>query len=211
MPEAYALPVESDTRTRILEGTYACVARDGIARTSLEDAAREAGVSRATIYRYFPGGRDELMGGVIVFETLRFFGRLADAVQHAPSIEELLVDGIVFAHRAVETHEVLQKVLETEPELVVPRLTIESANLVALIAQFLLGRLEQRSLPVGVTPGEAADYVARMVLSFIVSPGRWDLADPAQVRELVDSELLAGLRPDPARHLSDADSGRMLT
>ena len=42
---------------------------------------------------------------------------------------------------------------------------------------------------------EAADYVARMVLSFIVSPGSWDLSDSRQVRALVDSELLAGLRP----------------
>ena len=45
-----------DVRERLLQATYACVARWGLAKTTVEDAAREAGVSRATVYRYFPGG-----------------------------------------------------------------------------------------------------------------------------------------------------------
>src|SRR5271165_6126437 len=57
---AYHAAMPDDVRSRLLEGTYACVVRQGIGGTSLEDAAREAGVSRATLYRYFPGGRDEL-------------------------------------------------------------------------------------------------------------------------------------------------------
>jgi hypothetical protein len=32
-----------------------------------------------------------------------------------------------------------------------------------------------------------------MVLSLISSPGRWDMADPDQVRELVRDELLGGV------------------
>jgi hypothetical protein len=44
------------TRQRILEATYVCVARWGLAKTTVEDAAREAKVSRATVYRTFPGG-----------------------------------------------------------------------------------------------------------------------------------------------------------
>ncbi len=187
--------MERDVRTRILEGAYACVAAQGIARTSLVDAARAAGVSRATLYRYFPGGRDELIGAVIGFEAVRFFMRLAEAVQDADDLEQLLVDGIVFAHRAIGEHEVLQRVLATEPELVVPRLTLESRNLIELISGFLGPRIAATRLRDGMGALEAADYVARMVLSFIVSPGRWDLSDPRQVRTLVDSELLAGLRP----------------
>jgi len=43
----------AQVRQGILAATYACVARWGLAKTSVEDAAREAGVSRATVYRYF--------------------------------------------------------------------------------------------------------------------------------------------------------------
>jgi AcrR family transcriptional regulator len=185
--------MRDDVRTRILEGTYRCVARQGIAGTSVEDAARESGVSRATVYRYFPGGRAELVSAVIAFESVRFFGRLADAVGSAPDLESLLVDGILFAHRAIEEHDVLQKVLETEPELLVPQLTVESAGLVALVAGFLTPRLPAEGLPPDLESREVADYLARMLLSFIGAPGRWDLADRDQVRLLVRSELLAGL------------------
>jgi len=45
----------------------------------------------------------------------------------------------------------------------------------------------------GMTRERAADYVARMLLSFTSAPGRWDLTDRAQVRELVQTELLAGV------------------
>ena len=74
---------EATTRERILEGCYACIARHGIARTTVEDVAREAGLSRATVYRVFPGGRDDLVRETVVWEMGRFFGRLAEAVAGA--------------------------------------------------------------------------------------------------------------------------------
>jgi hypothetical protein len=45
----------------------------------------------------------------------------------------------------------------------------------------------------GLDLERAADYVARMLLSLIGSPGRWDLDDPEQVRLLVRGEVLAGV------------------
>jgi AcrR family transcriptional regulator len=190
----------ADVRLRIIEGTYACVARQGIAATSIEEAAREAGISRATVYRYFPGGRDELISAVITWETLRFFARLADAVGDARDIETLLVEAVMFAHRAIAGHAVLQKVLDAEPGLLLPKLTVESAHLIELVGLWLAGRLEGHGLPAGLAARDAADFVARMLLSFIGSPGRWDLADREQVATLVRSEMIAGLvlPDDPA-------------
>jgi AcrR family transcriptional regulator len=187
--------VGRDLRTRLLDGTYQCIAEKGLAATSLEDAARAAGVSRATLYRYFPGGRDELVGAVITYETLRFFQTLADAVADAPDLETLLVEGMLFAHRAIEGHAVLQKILETEPERLLPQLSIDSARLIGLISAFFEARFAEHELAEGVEVKEAAEYAARLTLSFIGSPGGWDLSDRAQVRELVRSEFLAGLIP----------------
>lgn len=187
-----------DVRTRLLEGAYRCIAEKGLAATSLEDAAQAAGVSRATLYRYFPGGRDELVGAVITYETFRFFQTLAEAVAGAEDLETLLVDGILFAHEAIGSHEVLLKILETEPERLLPQLSFESSRLVGLIAAFFEARLATHELADGVEATEAADYVARLSLSFIGSPGGWDLSDREQVRELVRSEFLAGLMPQGA-------------
>ena len=48
-------------------------------------------------------------------------------------------------------------------------------------------------LRAGVDQEEAADFVARVLLSLIGSPARWDLSDPAEVRILVREEILAGV------------------
>ncbi len=186
----------ADVRERILEATFTCVARYGLAKTTVEDAAREARISRATVYRHFPGGREQLIAEVVAWEANRFFTRLADAVADAPSFALLLEDALLFAHRAIEQHEVLQKMLQTEPERMTTQLTVESERLLGLVQSFLEPYLVRASLRPGVASGDAASYVARMVLSHISSPGSWDLTDREQVRDLVRTEILAGILCD---------------
>jgi AcrR family transcriptional regulator len=186
--------VERSARTRLLEAAYACIGRYGLGKTTVEDVAREAGVSRATVYRHFPGGRDELVREVIGWETTRFFLRLADAVAGIRDFADLLEEALLYAHEAVEGHAVLQHVLATEPERLLPTLTVESERICGHIAEFLAPYLEAapRRCP-GIDPAQAADYVARMLLSWIGAPGRWDLTDRRQVRALVRTEFLAGI------------------
>ena len=188
-------------RERLLEAALACVARYGIAKTTVEDVARQAGLSRATVYRQFPGGKDQLINATIAWEAARFFERLTIAVADAPDLETLLVDAVMFAHNAFEEHAVLQKVLETEPELLLPQLTIENTRINAFVRNFLHGALTRArtQLTAGLDLDLAADHLARLVLSFIGTPGRWDLTDRAQVLELVRTELLAGVTDDTMR------------
>lgn len=181
------------TRQRILDATYTCVARWGLAKTTVEDAAREAGVSRATLYRHFPGGREELIDAVVVWEFLQFFARLYEEVHDATSLPEVLERALIFARRAMVEHEVLQRLLETEPDVLLPKLTTETERIVAMVAGFLLPYLARHRVADGVDLHEAADYLARMTLSHIAAPGSWDLADPAQVADLVRFEFLAGI------------------
>ncbi|HTT87380.1 MAG TPA: TetR/AcrR family transcriptional regulator [Acidimicrobiales bacterium] len=183
----------SDTRERILEATYACVARFGLSKTTVEDAARAAGLSRATVYRYFPGGREELVDAVVSWQYLLFFGRLYEEVHGAESLEEVLERGLLFARRSLLEHEVLLKILETEPDVLMPKLTVESNRTVGLISAFLVPYLHEHGVAPGVDIHEAADFLARMVLSYISSPGHWDLGEPGQVAALVRTELLAGV------------------
>ncbi|HSS09454.1 MAG TPA: TetR/AcrR family transcriptional regulator [Acidimicrobiales bacterium] len=183
----------NNVRERILEATYACVARYGLAKTTVEDAAREAKLSRATIYRYFPGGKDQLIGDTVAWESARFFQRLAEAVADAGDFARLLEDALMFAHRAIEEHAVLQKVLQTEPEKLLPHLTVGSDRLVVLIKDFLYPALEREHLRRGVGTEQAAEYLGRMVLSYIGAQGRWDLTDRVQVASLVRTEFLAGI------------------
>ncbi len=189
--------MERSVRTRLLEAAYACIGRYGLGKTTVEDVAREAGVSRATVYRHFPGGRDELMHEVIAWETRRFFLRLADAVAGIHDFADMLEEALLYAHEAVEGHAVLQQVLATEPERLLPTLTVESGRICRQVAEFLVPYLEAspRRRP-DVSAAAAADYIARMLLSWIGAPGRWDLTDRGQARALVRAEFLGGVLLD---------------
>jgi AcrR family transcriptional regulator len=182
-----------DARQRIVEAAYACVARRGVAKTTIEDVAREVGMSRATVYRAFPGGRDEVLNATVAWATLDFFGRLYERIQGAESLEEVMERGIMFAYRSIVEHEVLQRVMQTEPDKLLPILTVQSNRVRGGIAAVLSPYLQERGLAAGVDLDDAADFLARMVLSYISAPGRWDLDDPDQVARLVRCELLAGV------------------
>jgi AcrR family transcriptional regulator len=53
--DALELEPESATRDRILEAAVVLIGRDGLNRLSIDELASEASVSRATVYRLFPG------------------------------------------------------------------------------------------------------------------------------------------------------------
>src|SRR5690348_7172098 len=152
-------------RDRVLGAAYVCVTRFGLAKTTIDDVVKESGVSRATIYRQFPGGRDEVLQATVAWEIARYFNDLADAVRDAPDLAQMLEDGLVFARRSVNEHEVLQKILETEPERLLPLLTMESQKTLPFIAAFLQPYLAREAaagnLRDGVDVQRAADYLAR--------------------------------------------------
>ena len=116
---------EPALRDRVLAAAYECVARFGIAKTTVEDVVKQSGVSRATVYRVFPGGKEQLLRAAVGWEMDRFFLRLAEEVVAAPDFASMVECGLTFAHSAVHGHEVLQKVLVTEPERILPLLTTE--------------------------------------------------------------------------------------
>ena len=194
-PDLAALP-----RERVLAGAYDCVARFGMNKTTVDDVAKASGISRATIYRLFPGGRDQLLRETVGWEMNRFFARLAEAVDGAPDFATLIEQALTFAHQAVNDHDVLQKVLVTEPDVLLPLMTIEQHRVLRYITAYLRPLLVREAaagrLRDGLDVDAAADFVARMALSIMASPGPVDLTDPVQVRELVRDRLLAGILRD---------------
>jgi AcrR family transcriptional regulator len=169
------------------------MARDGIGTATVEDIAREAGVARATVYRAFPGGRDELVSAAVTHAVADFFVGLWADIGDVPDLTTLLERGLVAGRRRLDEHAVLQRALQDEADQLVPQLATVMPIVIELLRTELNARLQRERLRPGVEAGEAADLLARLVLSLIGSPGSWDMDDPAAVRRLVRGQLLAGV------------------
>ena len=82
-------------------------------------------MSRATIYRLFPGGKDVLFEALRVRELEDFFAVLRAHVEGAESLEELLLRTVVAATRELRDDEHLAAMLASEPGEVLGDLTVE--------------------------------------------------------------------------------------
>ena len=180
-------------RRRIVEAAYACMARDGIATATVEGIARQAGLSRATVYRAFPGGRDDLASAAVEAGVTQFLAGLRADIGDAPDLATMLERALVAGRHRLDEHAVLQRALRDEPDQIVPLLATVLPLVLGVLRADIGERLGHERLRPGVVPDEAADLLARLVVSTIGNAGSWDTDDPVAVRRLVRDHLLAGV------------------
>ena len=172
----------------------------GVAKSTVEDIARRARVARVTIYRRFPN-KDALVEAVILRELVRYQADLARATADLAAPEDQLIEGFVFTVGAVRNHRLLQRMLETEPEELLPHLTTQGAPFIEIGRGFLAARMAA-ALEDGRTYEEmlvAADVVARLLVSFVITPGApVDFDDPDTAREFARTYLVRILEGENA-------------
>jgi AcrR family transcriptional regulator len=190
----------TETRERVLAAALGCIEREGLAATTVEDVARSASVSRATIYRHFPGGREQLVSETVTWEVARFFARVEETVAREPDLAARLRLALASGHRALDDHALLHRLLRTEPEAVLTELSIATDLVLELIIAYLVDQLgvEQAAgrARADLDVEESADHLGRLYLSYLGSAGRWDLDDPVDVDRLVRTQFMAGVLVD---------------
>lgn len=162
-------PVETALRDRILRAAVRCIARWGVSKSSLEDIAREAACSRASVYRAFPGGKESLLQEVVTSEITTFFDAVDFRLASATSLDEMLRAGVSEALIRLRGHEALAFLAEYEPDrlLLSPSFTGIGRILPPSVA-FTSAHL-RRFLAEDVAD-EAAEWVVRVVLSYAMAP-----------------------------------------
>jgi AcrR family transcriptional regulator len=176
----------------LVEAALRCVARFGFTKTSLEDVAREARCSRATVYRVFPGGKDALAEAVVSVEADRLFGVVAAAVDSSSSLEEGLTGAMCTAARWLGAHRALQFMLAHEPEVVLPLVSFGAMDELLALVRARLSPHFVRWL--GDDAGRVVEWAARLVLSYAVDEGGTvDISSAESVRSLVGTFVLPGL------------------
>jgi len=183
----------SSTRVRIVDGALGCLARQGIAKTTVDDIARAAGLSRATVYRTFPQGKEGILAAVVETEVARLFSSLAVAMGEATDLEDVLVAGMVEGARRLRSHGALGYLLEHEPGAILPFLTFSELDRVLLVAGDLAAPFFARWLA-PEQASRAAEWAVRIVLAYVADPAPGtDLTDPEDTRRLVRSFVLPGI------------------
>jgi AcrR family transcriptional regulator len=189
VPLQTAAPVLAD---RVIDAALACVARVGVAKTTLDDVAREAGCARATVYRCFPG-RLALLRAVLDREIGALTARVLDAASHTDTLGDAIATVILNCAQTFNSHPALAFVLAHEPELVAPQLSFERGSAVIANAGTVIAPAFARFVPADRAE-RLGEWVARITLSYLCNPiDQGHLDDPAFVRALVDDFVLPGV------------------
>ena len=174
-----------EVTAKVVDGALRAIARFGLTKLTVDDVAREAGISRATLYRYFPG-RGAVLSAVVQSETGRLERGLDEALADVATLAGALAAVAGFGARAFEDHAALQHLLATEPGTVLPHLCFSGADsLLGVAADRIAPHLCRFMGPLEAR--RTGEWLARIVLSYGLAPppGPREAAVLGVVREFV--------------------------
>jgi len=108
------MAANSDTLSRILDGTLLTLARRGVRKLSMSDVGNQAGISRGTLYRYFKS-KEELLDAIAVHVEKGLLDELVQAVERRPELDvrvQVVVEAMVYFSK---THPEAIQVIAVEP------------------------------------------------------------------------------------------------
>jgi AcrR family transcriptional regulator len=192
--------VSTPAQERALDAALDLVARWGLAKTTLGDVARAAGTSRATLYRSFPGGKDQLFDLLARRELSRFLAVVTEAFAASDDLADALAGGLHAASTHLADHAAVRYILDHEPEVAVPVLSFSQCEGLLRVVRRAVAPSLVRLLPEPGAASWAAEWLARLFLSALVNPTpAFDLSDRAVCDRLVTRYVVPALaRSTPA-------------
>ncbi|WP_083863321.1 TetR/AcrR family transcriptional regulator [Nocardia exalbida] len=178
---------------KLLESALSAFLDFGIKRTSMGEIARRAGISPATLYRRYES-KNDLVEAVSVREAQRFVASIEKQVRTVSGNDDQLVEIFVAFIGAIAGNELLRRLLRTEPDLILPRLTTEAGPILAVGRDYLAEKLRELRDAGGTHDFDAelvAEIMARLALSLALTPdGLIPVSDRGAAREFARRTLL---------------------
>ena len=163
-----------EARERIVDAAETAITRWGLARTRIDDIAEEARCGRSTIYRYF-GNRENVIVQVLLRRGRVFADVLLRRVDDIPDPSDKIVEGVVLALKQIREDELLSSIFTAEVLPSAERLAEAAEPLFELASQVWVQLLRSdsrlaRSLRPDVSPERAAEWILRIMLSYLAVP-----------------------------------------
>lgn len=169
-PGPFEARVFSPTEERILTAALGLIGRRGVRRLGMQEIAEAAGVSRGTLYRYFPS-KEHVLAGAADYDSARFSHGLDDALAAKERPEERVAAFMAYAFDFIASHP-CRPLFESESGFVMSYLL---DHLPALRAELVLRLGDALDSVPAVAAGdlgrdELADVIVRLFVSSWIIP-----------------------------------------
>lgn len=204
MPATTAATGADDTKTkpvreRLLDAAEACLKQFGPQKTSMEDVARAAGMSRATVYRYFEN-RDALLLGVasrqaasLATEAIGFLGQF-------DNIGDWLVEGLLYTLREIPKRPVFASLVTSLDSSSASNLLLGSTGLIQIGVNVLhpmfANAKQQGLLRDDVDIDMLIEWLLRVLWTYLNAPSQV-ATDEDGMRTLFRMMLIPAVLKDP--------------
>lgn len=191
---------EDAARERILDAAEECFSKFGPTKTSIEDVARQAKVSRSTVYRYFEG-RSELLAAAYMRENAAIFDRVKILMAEQGTFAERVVRVTVRAINALRSGRFFPTLFSSDGALMSSQAIIASKMFYeaghATMQPFFEEAQSRGELPADLDLEDFIEWHLRLIFSFAMfdSPTPRDHASLTRLLETFIAPPL-NARPD---------------
>ena len=174
---------------RILDAAAELFAKQDAAVVGMNEIARAAGCSRATLYRYFEN-REALHTAFVNREAYRLFGELSEENRGVADPGERLVAGVTLALKKVRSSPALASWFATNEPPIGGEMAEQSEVINALTAAFLnsLGHEDSAVLE------QRTRWLVRVITSLLIFPGGGEADERQMLEEFVVPTVIGSLR-----------------
>jgi AcrR family transcriptional regulator len=203
-------PDEPTATERILDAADACYAQYGIGKTTVEDVARAANLSRATVYRHFRT-HDDLLLAVLAREAARTADEARRRLRRYRDVGSWIVEGLLFCLDEIPARPALARLFAPESLGMASRLVLSSEQLLAigkdLLRPVFEPAREQGRLRPGLELDALMEWVFRILVSYLATPSHVAPSRPAMrrlLRRMILPAVLEGFEDGDANATSTA-------
>lgn len=187
----------ASTSERILEAARLCFSQFGFNKTAMEDIAREAGVSRGSVYRHFPD-KESLFQAVGQEATREFLDETRLRTASVDTLTEQIEEIAELTFTFVRDNPLNAAMVRVDPDAFARLLTTESSDLLSMALDAVVPLIDAAIARGEVRPDldvrRAAEWITRMVFSLVSTPSvTFDREDPAQRQAFIRDFLVPGL------------------
>jgi AcrR family transcriptional regulator len=197
MPDA-----TNETVQRIIAAAYACFERYGIAKTSLEDIASQANISRATIYKYF-GGKEDIVEYITIEQSKKINAEVRSKITRDGSFAKNLTHILLLIVQAASKNVYVRRIVEanTVSADAVPPSAVHSMQL-QWWGRFLQRAADEGELASDLSLDEVVSWIRLAQTLLLVKMDAAEFSD-TELRRFINRFIV---RPLLSKGAADRDS-----